>query len=95
MTSPSSARSRRYLTGRRRPWIACWLLAVTVTGAATGASDGRTYIYAAAGFMGQYIFVVPEHDMVVVVTGGTRSFADQLRPVGFLYSHILPSIARR
>ena len=57
------------------------------------AGEGKQPIYAAAGFMGQYIFVVPEHDMVVVVTGGTRSYADETRPVGFLYSHILPSVA--
>lgn len=57
-----------------------------------GGSSGEE-IWAAQGFRGQYIFVVPEHDMVVVVTGGTRSYADELRPVGFLYSHILPAVA--
>ena len=56
-----------------------------------GGSGGEE-IYAAQGFRGQYIFVVPEHDLVVVVTGGTRSYADELRPVGFLYSHILPAL---
>jgi hypothetical protein len=32
--------------------------------------NGETgqHIYAAMGFRAQYIFVVPEHDMVVVVT---------------------------
>ena len=39
----------------------------------------------------QYIFVVPEHDLVVVVTGRTGSRADQIRPLDFLYSHILPA----
>lgn len=53
---------------------------------------GSLDIYVAKGFRGQYIFVVPEHDMVVVVTGGTRDYADQRRPVDFLYSHILPSV---
>ncbi len=53
---------------------------------------GTETIYAAMGFRAQYIFVVPEHDMVVVVTGGTRSRADQIKPVLFLYSHILPAI---
>lgn len=52
---------------------------------------GEQDIYAAKGFMGQYIFVVPEHDMVVVVTAGARG-ADQDRPVDFLYSHILPAV---
>ena len=59
-----------------------------------GGSSGEE-VYAAAGFQGQYIFVVPEHDLVVVVTGGTRTFADELRPVGFLYSHILPALRQR
>ncbi len=56
------------------------------------AGSGRQDIYAAMGFRAQYIFVVPEHDMVVVVTGGTRNGRDQRRPIQFLYSHILPSV---
>jgi CubicO group peptidase (beta-lactamase class C family) len=55
---------------------------------------GRERIYAAMGFRAQYIFVVPEHDLVVVVTGGTRSYADEQRPIGFLYSDILPAVLR-
>jgi CubicO group peptidase (beta-lactamase class C family) len=51
-------------------------------------------IYAACGFRAQYIFVIPEHEMVVVVTGGTRNGADQGAPVRFLYSHILPAVRR-
>lgn len=54
--------------------------------------SGEQDIYAAMGFRAQYIFVVPEHDMVVVVTGGTRGRRDQRRPIEFLYSHILPSV---
>jgi len=54
--------------------------------------EGEQDIYAAMGFRAQYIFVVPEHDMVVVVTGGTHNGADQSRPIGFLYSHILPAV---
>jgi CubicO group peptidase (beta-lactamase class C family) len=58
--------------------------------------DGNTSesIYAAMGFRAQYIFVVPEHDMVVVVTGGTTSGRDQRRPIEFLYTHILPAVRR-
>jgi CubicO group peptidase (beta-lactamase class C family) len=66
-----------------------WILRPDPAGA--GAED----IYAAMGFRAQYIFVVPEHDMVVVVTGGTRSWVDEQKPVRFLYSHILPSVQRR
>lgn len=53
---------------------------------------GKEYIYAAMGFRAQYIFVIPEHNMVVVVTGDTYSYADQRRPVKFIYSHILPAV---
>jgi CubicO group peptidase (beta-lactamase class C family) len=56
--------------------------------------EGKERIYAAMGFRAQYIFVVPEHDMVVVVTGGTQSGRDQRRPIEFLYSHILPAVRR-
>ncbi len=56
---------------------------------------GKEYIYAAMGFRAQYIFVVPEHDLVVAVTGGTTSGADQRKPIEFLYSHILPSLTTR
>jgi CubicO group peptidase (beta-lactamase class C family) len=51
-------------------------------------------ILAACGFRAQYIFVVPEHEMVVVVTGGTHNGADQGKPVEFLYSHILPAVEK-
>jgi CubicO group peptidase (beta-lactamase class C family) len=50
-------------------------------------------IYAACGFLGQYIFLVPEHDMVVVVTAGARG-ADQQAPCDFLYTDILPALRR-
>ncbi len=63
-----------------------WILAPDPGGA------GSEPIYAAMGFRAQYIFVVPEHDMVVVVTGGTTNGRDQRRPIEFLYSHILPSV---
>ena len=49
-------------------------------------------IYAARGAYGQFIFVIPEHDMVVVVTGRTRSGSQFRNPIEFLYSHILPAV---
>jgi CubicO group peptidase (beta-lactamase class C family) len=54
----------------------------------------KTDIFAACGHRAQYIFVVPEHKMVVVVTGGTRDEADEIRPVKFLYTHLLPAVER-
>jgi CubicO group peptidase (beta-lactamase class C family) len=53
---------------------------------------GEQDIYAAMGFRGQFIFVIPEHDMVVVVTAGTRQYRDEVKPIEFLYSHVLPAI---
>lgn len=58
-----------------------------------GASNGD--LYAAMGHMGQYIFVVPQHEMVAVVTAGTSSHADQMKPIEFLYSHILAAARTR
>jgi len=54
--------------------------------------NGSQNIYAAMGFKAQYIFVIPEHNMVVAVNGDTRSSEDQRQPRRFLYSHILPSV---
>jgi CubicO group peptidase (beta-lactamase class C family) len=56
--------------------------------------NGRQNIYAAMGHKAQYIFIIPEHDMVVIVNGDTQTGADQNRPIEFLYSHILPAVRR-
>jgi CubicO group peptidase (beta-lactamase class C family) len=55
--------------------------------------SGKHNIYSARGAYGQFIFVIPEHSMVVVVTGKTRG-AGFKRAIDFLYSHILPSVNR-
>jgi len=46
------------------------------------------------GFKAQYIFIIPDHDMIVVVNGDTWSGVDQRKPIEFLYSHILPAVQR-
>jgi CubicO group peptidase (beta-lactamase class C family) len=79
------AKVRRGMTGYGYLW---WVMPPDPQG------DGKTEIYAACGFRAQYIFVVPEHSLVVVVTGATRSGADQNRPREFLYSHILAAVKR-
>jgi CubicO group peptidase (beta-lactamase class C family) len=56
--------------------------------------SGRQDIYAARGAHGQYIFVVPEHDMVVVVFGNTQTDADRNKPLGFFYDNILTAVRR-
>lgn len=51
-------------------------------------------IFGAFGARGQYIFVVPEHDMVIAVTGDARNGNDAANPQDFLYTHILRAIER-
>ena len=65
-----------------------WILAPDPEG------KGEQNIFAAMGFRAQYIFVIPEHEMVVVVNGDTRSGSDQNKPIEFLYSHILPAVLK-
>ena len=54
--------------------------------------EGKQDIYGAFGFKGQYIFLVPEHDLVVVVTAGGRNWTEESAPREFLYSHVLKSV---
>ena len=63
-----------------------WLLPLDGQGA-TG--DPAATIYTAAGAQGQWIFVIPRYDVVVVVTAGAAEFD---RPVRFLYQDILPAV---
>ena len=56
---------------------------------------GTQDIIAATGLYGQYIFLVPEHNMVVVFTALSREYEDQYRPMMLLYSDILPAVERR
>ena len=79
------AKIRRRMIGYGYLW---WVLPPDPYG------DMRMEIYAACGFRAQYIFVIPEHDMVVVVTGDTQNGPDQNRPREFLYSHILSAVNR-
>jgi CubicO group peptidase (beta-lactamase class C family) len=85
--------ARHYVFGGdNRPWIGYgylwWILQPDPQG------DGQTDIFAACGAHGQYIFVIPEHAMVVVVTGGTTANDAEDAPVGFLYSHVLSAVER-
>jgi CubicO group peptidase (beta-lactamase class C family) len=63
-----------------------WLLSLN---GEAGTHDRDADMYTAAGAQGQWIFVIPRYDMVVVSTGNTPNF-DQA--VGFLYSDILPAV---
>ena len=57
------------------------------------AGAGTEAIYAALGHNGQHIFVVPEHDLVVVTTAGIGG-SMMHKPIDVLYTHILPAIMR-
>jgi CubicO group peptidase (beta-lactamase class C family) len=64
-----------------------WLMPLDGTSPSGGRDDT---IWMAAGNYNNWIFIVPRHDLVVVVTGGdNRSFG---APVDFLYREILPAI---
>jgi CubicO group peptidase (beta-lactamase class C family) len=55
---------------------------------------GEREIFAAFGARGQHIFVVPEHDLVVSVTGDARNGSDWALPRQFLYTHVLKAVVR-
>jgi CubicO group peptidase (beta-lactamase class C family) len=52
------------------------------------------YVYAARGRFGQFIFIVPEHDMVVVVFAYTARGSESNKPMEVFYDHILPAVRR-
>ena len=64
-----------------------WLMPLDGTSPSGGRDDT---IWMASGNLNNWLFIVPKHDLVVVVTGGdNRSFG---APVDFLYREILPAV---
>jgi CubicO group peptidase (beta-lactamase class C family) len=63
-----------------------WLLPLEDTGTNQGPDAD---IYTASGAYGQWIFIIPRFDMVVVVTGNAQTDTDWASPVEFLYTDIL------
>ncbi len=55
-------------------------------------SKTNQYVYAAMGALGQYIFVIPEYNMVVAVTGGASNYDNYRNPQKFLYDYILDAV---
>jgi CubicO group peptidase (beta-lactamase class C family) len=86
--TPTSTRVSTYAGYPSDYGLLWWLMPLDGAGA-TGDRD-RT-IWAAVGNFNNWLFIVPKHDLIVVVTGGdNRSFGT---PVGFLYREILPAVA--
>jgi CubicO group peptidase (beta-lactamase class C family) len=54
--------------------------------------SGLSFIYAAEGYMGQYIFLVPEYGMVVVFTGSAKDGRAMSLPKNLLYAQILAAV---
>jgi CubicO group peptidase (beta-lactamase class C family) len=54
-------------------------------------NESKGYIYTAVGLWGQFIFVIPEFDLVVAVNSDARG-RNEGHPISFLYSHILASV---
>jgi len=57
-------------------------------------AGGRQMIYAARGAYGQFIFVVPDDDLVVVINGDVQSAADRSRHMSLFYDRILTAVRR-
>jgi len=84
------------------PWVRTSLKRHVTFERDRGGTDGYGYwwwtmpdgVVAACGFMGQYIFLAPAEDMVVVVTAAGRGWQEERAPRDFLYSHILPAARR-
>ena len=53
--------------------------------------ETKGYIYTALGLWGQFIFVIPEYELVVAVNSDARG-ENEGHPISFLYSHILTSV---
>jgi CubicO group peptidase (beta-lactamase class C family) len=56
--------------------------------------ESKGYIYTALGLWGQFIFVIPEYELVVTVNSDARG-PNEGHPISFLYSHILPAVQKQ
>ncbi len=55
--------------------------------------SGSADIYMAYGHWGQFIFVIPQYEMVVTWTNNnSASYAEELKPIRLLYDRILPLV---
>jgi CubicO group peptidase (beta-lactamase class C family) len=63
-------------------------------GAPDPRGNGKQDVYMARGRGGQNIFIIPEHDMVVVVLGDAKTMPEQNKPMEVMYDRILTAVRR-
>jgi CubicO group peptidase (beta-lactamase class C family) len=68
-----------------------WVLP-PISGTGTGTGTGDVDVLAASGGGGQWIFVVPGKDLVVVATGDANTTEDFAKPIQLLYNVIVPAV---
>ena len=85
----SSARAMRMARPKALNTVSAWWWVLSPDPEGNGTQD----IYAALGFMGQHIILVPEHDLIVVVTAGAHGDEEDAI-LKFFYDEILPSVNR-
>lgn len=56
--------------------------------------NGNQHVFAARGRLGQWIFIVPEHDMVVVMLGDAKTSPEMRKPMEVFYDRILTAVRR-
>ena len=53
----------------------------------------KAEIFMAYGHWGQFIFVIPKYDMVVIFTNNnSASYAEEIKPIGLLYEYVLGAV---
>jgi CubicO group peptidase (beta-lactamase class C family) len=61
-------------------------------GAPDPRGKGAQDVYSARGRFGQYIFIAPEHDMVVVVFGDAKERPEMAKPIEVFYDRVLTAV---
>ncbi len=57
--------------------------------------DNGVDVYMAYGHWGQFIFIIPSYDMVVVWTNNnSASYREEIKPISLFYDHLLPAVSR-
>ncbi len=55
--------------------------------------EQKSEIYMAYGHWGQFIFVIPKYDMVVVITNNnSASYPEEIKPISLLYQYVLSAV---